>query len=213
MLDQDPATLWKSEPQPQAQWVLVDLQKNQEYGGLVIDWDRTDYATAFRVQTSTDGIHWSDAYATNSASGSRDYIYMPDAESRFIRLDLQRSSRGQGYGISSIAIKPVEFSASPNQFFAAIAQQEPLGIYPKYFSGKQTYWTMVGISGDGKQGLLNEEGMLEVDKGSFSLEPFLYVDGKLITWNSVRTVQELEDGYLPIPSVTWEHDTVRLRVT
>lgn len=213
MLDQDPATLWKSEPQPQAQWVLIDLRKNQEYGGLVIAWDRTDYATAFRVQVSIDGTHWDDVYTTTSANGSQDYIYMPDAESRFIRLDLQRSSRGQGYGISSIAIEPVEFSASPNQFFAAIARQEPLGIYPKYFSGRQTYWTMVGVSGDGKQGLLNEEGMLEVDKGAFSLEPFLYVDGKLITWNSVRTVQELEDGYLPIPSVTWEHDTVRLRVT
>jgi len=213
ILDQDPATSWKSEPQPSAQWVLIDRQKNQEYGGLAIDWDPTDHATAFSVQVSTDGTHWTEVYSTTSANGSRDYIYMPDAESRYVRLDLQRNNRGQGYGINSVSIKPAEFSASPNQFFSAIAQQEPPGTYPKYFSGKQTYWTMVGVSGDGKQGLLNEEGMLEVDKGAFSLEPFMYIDGKLVTWNAVATAQELEDGYLPIPSVTWEHEAVRLRVT
>lgn len=213
MLDQDANTAWKSQAQPQEQWVLVDLQRNREYGGLTIDWDRTDFPTAFRVQASYDGTHWTDLFTTSSGNGNRDYIYAPDSESRYIRLDLQRSSRGQGYGISSLVIESVEFAASPNQFFSAIAKQEPPGILPKYFSGTQTYWTIVGVSGDGKQGLLNEEGLLEVDKGAFSLEPFLYVDGKLVTWNDVHPTQELEDGYLPIPSVTWDGAAIRLRVT
>ncbi|MFI5398286.1 MAG: discoidin domain-containing protein [Candidatus Binatia bacterium] len=213
MLDLDPGSTWKSERLPDNQWVLIDLLRNVEYGGLVIDWDPDDYATAYQVQVSNDGTHWTNAYGTTSGNGGRDYIYMPDAESRYIRLDLQRSSRGQGYGIASVALKPVDFSASPNQFFTAIAQDEPMGLYPKYFYGKQTYWTVVGVSGDGKQGLLNEEGMLEVDKGAFSIEPFLSVGGKLITWNSVHTVQELEEGFLPIPSVTWEHETVNLTIT
>ena len=61
------------------------------------------------------------------------------------------------------------------------------GTYPKYFSGKQTYWTVIGARGDDKEALMNEEGMLEVDKGAFSLEPFLYADGRLITWNDAQT--------------------------
>ena len=83
-----------------------------------------------------------------------------------------------------------------------MAKDEPPGTYPKYFYGKQTYWTVIGVNGDSEKALLNEEGMLEVGRGAFSLEPFLYLNGKLITWNAVHTTQSLEDGYLPIPSVT-----------
>jgi F5/8 type C domain/Amylo-alpha-1,6-glucosidase len=213
VLAQKPHTSWKSEVTPDRQWLLIDLLKNREYGGLVIDWDPDDYATSYRVETSTEGEHWTTAYTSTGGNGGRDYVYMPDAESRYIRLALERSSRGQGYGITSITVKPVEFSNSPNQFFAAIAQDGPVGIYPKYLYGKQTYWTVIGVNGDEKEGLFNEEGMLEVGKGAFSIEPFLYADGNLLTWNEVQTVQELDDGYLPIPSVVWEENHLRLQTT
>ena len=31
--------------------------------------------------------------------------------------------------------------------------------------------------------------MLEVDRGSFSLEPFLFVDGELVTWADAEVEQ------------------------
>src|SRR5207249_4369737 len=49
--------------------------------------------------------------------------------------------------------------------------------------------------------------------GAFSIEPFLYTDSGLVTWSAARTEQSLEDGYLPIPSVTWRHNRLGLRVT
>src|SRR5262249_60949602 len=52
-----------------------------------------------------------------------------------------------------------------------------------------------------------------VDRGSFSIEPFLYTDGGLITWDAVTTAQSLEGGALPIPTVTWRHDRLTLAVT
>jgi len=213
MLDQDPGTRWKSEPVPPSQWVIVDLAKNREYGGVVIDWDADDYATAFDVQVSNDGTQWTTVYRTATGHGRRDYIYMPDAESRYVRLELLRSSRGRGYGIATLSVQPFEFSASPNDFFEAIARDGPVGNYPKYFYGRQTYWTVIGADGDDKEALLNEEGMLEVDKGAFSIEPFLHTDAGLVTWNDAAPTQQLEDGYLPIPSVTWQHEHLALRTT
>ncbi len=213
MLDDDPATTWKSEPLPADQWVVVDLGRNAEYGGLVIDWDPDDYATVYAVQVSNDGYEWNTVHTTATGHGGRHYIYMPDAESRFIRLDMRQSSRGQGYAIAQLVVKPFEFSASPNDFFRAIAADAPPGAYPKYLAGRQTYWTIVGVESDDHEALLNEEGMLEVDKGAFSIEPFLWVDGKLVTWNDVQPEQQLEDGYLPIPSVVWRHDGLVLTVT
>ena len=213
LVDNDPQTSWRSAPQPAEQWVLIDFLKLQEYGGLVIDWDPDDYATAYTVQASDDGEHWTWLYDAAGCNGGRDYIYLPDGESRYLRLDLAHSSRGQGYGIRTLAVKPFAFSASPNQFFEAIARDAPIGFYPKYFSGMQTYWTIVGVNGDGRQGLLNEEGMLEVDKSAFSIAPFLYSGDTLVTWNAVHTTPELANGYLPIPSVTWEKDGIVLTIT
>ncbi|HLK11125.1 MAG TPA: discoidin domain-containing protein [Candidatus Binatia bacterium] len=213
VLDGGRATGWESEPVPREQWLTVDFRRNREFGGLVIDWDAEDYATAFDVQVSNDGAAWTTAYHTVTGHGGRDYIYMPDAESRFVRLLMQHSSRGRGYGIRALAVEPVDFSASPNRFFEAIARDAPAGMYPKYLYGRQTYWTVVGVDGDGKQALLNEEGMLEVDRGAFSIEPFLHTDAGLITWDAVRTSQQLDAGSLPIPSVVWDHGDLTLTTT
>jgi len=213
VLDQDPQTRWRSEPLPREQSVTLDFVRNHEYGGLVIDWDRDDYATAFEVETSSDGERWASAYRTTTGHGGRDYVYMPDAESRFVRIELTRSSRGRGYGIATIVVKPFEFSASPDRFFEAIARDSAPGTYPKYFTGRQTYWTIVGVDGDDHEALLNEEGLLEVDKGAFSIEPFLYTDAGLVTWSTVATEQQLDHGYMPIPSVVWQHERLRLTTT
>ncbi len=212
-LDHDPATFWESGELAEEQWLLVDFLENREYGGLVIDWDAENYATAYQVQISDDGRNWKEVYTVTTGNGGRDYIYIPDTESRYLKLDLKRSFQGQGYRVRTLTIKPYEFSASPNQFFEAIARDAPRGFYPKYLYGEQSYWTVVGANGDEHEGLLNEEGMIEVDKGAFSIEPFLHVDGKLITWDSVIPVQELEEGYLPIPSVSWQYNALSLRIT
>ena len=46
-----------------------------------------------------------------------------------------------------------------------------------------------------------------------SIEPFLFADGHLITWADVDTRQDLAEGYLPIPTVRWEHESYWLSVT
>jgi len=213
VLDQDTATGWRSGSLAEDQWLSIDFLKNREYGGLVIDWDPEDYATAYQVRTSDDGEDWKVAYAVTAGNGGRDYLYLPDTESRYVRLDLQKSSRGKGYGINTVTVKSYDFSSSPNRLFETIARDTLRGLYPKYFYGEQSYWTLVGVSGDHKKGLLNQEGLLEVDKGGFSIEPFLYANGRLLTWNDVEPSQELARGYLPIPTVTWKHEPYILKIT
>jgi hypothetical protein len=213
VLDGKPDTEWRSGDLEESQWLQVDFQKSRAYGGLAIEWDKDDYATAYRVRISQDAQQWRTAYTVTVGNGRRDSIYMPGAESRYLRLEFQKSSRGQGYGIRSLTVKPFESSASPNAFFETLAQEAPRGRYPKYFYGEQSYFTVVGADNSDKEGLLNEEGALEVDKGAFSIEPFLYSQGKLVTWNEVSPVQELERNYLPAPSVTWRWNAIALKIT
>lgn len=213
VLDPNPATRWHSGALAEEQWLLLDFLTPREYGGLVIDWDSEDYAVDYEVQVSDDGENWETARRVRDGDGRRDYLYLPDAESRYLRLNLQRSSRGQGYGIGRVLVQSYEFSSSPNHFFEAVARDAPRGLYPRYLQGEQCYWTVVGVSGDGKEALLNQDGALEVDKGGFTIEPFLFADGRLITWADVDARQDLAEGYLPIPTVRWEGERFWFAVT
>ncbi|MEW6442724.1 MAG: discoidin domain-containing protein [bacterium] len=213
VLDPSGGSSWLSEPGEEAQWLLIDFQEERELGGLVIRWQDGFGARQFEVQVSADGAAWETLYATSQGGGGRSYVYLPQTVARCVRLQLRQSAEGRGFGIRAIEVKPHDFARSLNHFFQSIARDHPAGLYPKYFLGRQTYWTPVGTGhGDG-QALINEEGMVEADKGSFSIAPFLYTDGRLVTWADAALGQELMRGYLPIPSVRWQAGSWILEVT
>jgi hypothetical protein len=213
VLDGNPATEWHSGTVAEEQWLQFDFKKTREYGGLVIDWDHKDFARTYDVQVSDDERDWRNVFHVEGGNGGRDYIYLPETESRYLRLDLKQSSKKTGYGIKNVDVKPYQFGASPNNFFAAIAKDAPRGTYPRYYSDEQSYWTVVGVPGDHQRALIGEAGMVEAGEGWGAIEPFLYLNDQLVTWNDIEPVQGLEDGYLPIPSVTWTRSGAQLKVT
>lgn len=213
IFDDDPETAWSSGSIAEGQWLQLDFKYRREYGGLIIDWGPEDYAEAYEILVSDDGQDWRRVYSVDTGNGGRDYIYLPDSESQHLRIDLQRSSRGQGYSILDLDIKPYQFSSSPNHLFEAIARDSIRGIYPRYLYGEQAYWTVIGVNGDSKEALINEEGMIEIEKAGFSIEPFIHINGRLVTWNEAKLTQELENRYIPIPSVNWDYNGLRLKIT
>ncbi|MBN2093362.1 discoidin domain-containing protein [candidate division KSB1 bacterium] len=213
MVDGDPKTFWHSPSQPAQQEILIDLQVYREYGGLIIDWDKNDFAQQYAVQISNDLKNWETIYSVHRGKSGRSYIYLKDAESRYIKLNLLESSQQKGFCVHEIAVKNYKFSENLNAFFNKIAQDYPKGYYPKYFYDQSSAWTVIGVPGDTKEALINEEGMAEVDKERFSLEPFILNGKKLITWNDVTVQQQLEDDYLPIPSVIWQNHEIQLKIT
>src|SRR5690606_43763 len=54
-----------------------------------------------------------------------------------------------------------------------------------------------------KEALINTDGMVEVEKAKFSIEPLLKVEDQFFNWANVNSSQSLEENYLPIPSVNW----------
>ena len=102
-------------------------------------------------------------------------------------------------------------ATTPNAMFEARAKATRRGVYPRGFSGEQSYWTIVGVDGGSRDSaLISEDGAVEVARGEFSIEPFLIEDGKLVTWADVTTTQSLRERYLPMPSVTWKKDNLSL---
>jgi len=215
VIEESPASSWRSASAATPQWIALDFGREHEYGGLVVDWEPRREARAFDVQSSADGARWTNLWSARQAEGERSYVYVAGGgRSRHLRLQLLEAATGaDAFGIRRLDVRPFSFGRSLADFFHAVAAAEPRGHFPRWLHREQSYWTPVGVAGASSAALLNEEGMLEPDRGSCSLEPFLYTDGVLATWADVDLTISLTQNYLPIPSSTWRHRDLVLTTT
>jgi F5/8 type C domain-containing protein len=211
-MDGDPATSWRSVGAGPA-WLEIDLGERREFGGMTIEWEPGRFAGRYRVETSDDRRDWKTARAIEEGNGGRDDLFLPESESRYLRLTMPAAGGREGLGIREIVVQPLTYSATPNAFFESIARDAPRGTYPRSFSGEQAYWTVAGADGDTESALVGEDGAVEPARGSFSVEPFLFVDGKLLCWSDVTIEHALEQGDLPVPTVAWRHGMLGLKIT
>ncbi|HZP85659.1 MAG TPA: discoidin domain-containing protein [Burkholderiales bacterium] len=221
-LDASPDTSWRSPPDARTAWLALDFGAEHEYGGLIVDWGASGAARSFDVECSGDAIEWRQLTSCRQAAGPRSYIYIEGgACSRYLRLHLLEPSADaplertyrQSFEIRNLAVQPFDFSRSLADFFHAIAACEPRGHHPRWLHREQSYWTPVGLPGGASAAILNEEGMLEPAPGSFSLEPFLFAAGTLITWADADVSVSLAEQSLPLPSSTWRTGDVELTTT
>ena len=207
--DGDPATAWSDGAAPA--WLALDLGHASEYGGVVLTWAAGASGLDYEVQRSDDGERWTALRRMAASNGGVDFVATPEAESRYVRIALERAS-----GLARLAeveVMPPAFGASANAVYAEMARRAPRGRFPRAHLGEQVYWTIVGADASPHEALLSEDGALEVGKASFSIEPFVRVDGALVSWADVATTQTLDEGYLPIPTVFWRHPRFGLEVT
>ncbi len=206
-------TAWKSASAATERFE-VDLGYAREFGGLTLRWAPGAHASRYDVELSQDRARWQTVRRVDGGDGGRDPLMLPESEARYVRLSLHQGP-GAGYELAELEVEDLASGATPNAFIQALAAESPRGRYPRGFHGEQPYWTIVGVEGAAQSGLFSEDGALEVSKGGFSVEPFVLADADAapISWAGVEISHELEDGYLPIPRVTWRHPEWELRVT
>jgi len=219
-MDGRAATSWRMAPAPDpgTQRLHLDFLKRREFGGLVIDWEENRRPSSYTVNTSVDGETWQQVYAVRRSTALRDYLYLPETDARYVDISVSPISPNTSkapyvVGIKEIAVKPLAWSATKNDFYTSVARDALPGSYPRYFSGKQSYWTVIGVNGDSREAMIDGQGTLETGKGQFSLEPFIFTDGRLITWNDASKTTGSVDSDLPIPWVTWKTPRLEMTVT
>ena len=88
---------WASAAGPGSQWLRLDLGAAQAVDRVRLVWEKA-YATAYRVQISSDGASWADVYATTSGDGRTDDLKRLNGSGRYLRVLATR--RGTPYGYS-----------------------------------------------------------------------------------------------------------------
>lgn len=201
-------TSWQPDSSDAQPWLELDLGRTSEWGGVVVDF--ADGAVPCRLLASDDGTHWTELAKSPTSGGQRRWLRTADAEARLARVQFEATPTPQ---VVHADVVPLELAVSPARYVTANARRAPRGRFPRHLIGEQIYWAVVGAEGDVRKGLLSEDGALEVEAESFTLEPFLWDGGRLWTWADVQTRQSLAEDHLPVPSVEWEAGDLRLRVT
>ena len=94
-VDGNTSTRWSS-AFSDPQWLEVDLGSTQSICQVVLDWENA-YATAFQLQTSTDGSTWTTVYSTTSGTGGTQTLNVTGS-GRYIRM--YGTARATQYGYS-----------------------------------------------------------------------------------------------------------------
>jgi len=207
ILDNSTQTYWQSQS-AKDQFILIDFITKRELGGLKINWLNKHNAKSFNVLLSDDEKYWEEAYSVQSNQDNVSFVRLPEAEARYLKIILAESNSPKGFGIAGIEILDIKNSLSVNDFFKYVAKNSPAGDYPRYFLEQASYWTVTGVNNDTKEALINEDGMVEVDKALFSIEPMIKIGNTLYNWNNVKSSQSLsfpegKDEFDFAPSVTW----------
>ena len=198
---------WRPRSDDLRPWLVIDSFQPRLIGGLIIDWLGDAPVNGFGIRASMRGRRWKTVHAALRAGGRRSNVYLPGLKTRFLRLEIEGPSAG-----ATVRLQSFEFSRSIHAFWSHIVAVEPCGWHPRWLHREQSVWTPIGISNGIHCALMNEDGMVEVDQGSFSIEPMLLVNQRLITWADVPSRQELKDDWMPVPSVIWADADWRLRI-
>lgn len=193
--------------------ITIDLGGRREFSALKIIWGKDEIAQSFDIYGAAHQEEWGLIKRVTDNKRHTSYVFLPDAEARYLKIIINDSAANREIAIGEIEIKSPEYAASSNDFFINVCKDFPRGYYPRYFNEEASYWNIIGVSGDEKEALINEDGMIEVDKNKFSLEPFIYLNNKFITWHDAEKIQSLLNDYLPIPAVTWKTNKLELTVT
>jgi len=120
-------TRWVSADGPGTQWLRIDLEAVRRIDRVRLRW-ATEYARAYRVQSSTDGADWTDLYVTRAGDGGTDDLKRLAGQGRFLRvLATQRGRDDGGYSLWDVRAFGPD-GAAAQQAAAPVAGPLPGGL-------------------------------------------------------------------------------------
>ncbi len=191
----------------------IDLRTVRQFTGLRIDWG-DNYAESIKLLASLDGEKWELLDEIKDGSGKFDVFMNPRKEIQFLRFIFSNPANVGPLLIKEISLRAHDEEENPLSQYQLAAQKSHPGLYPDVLRKRQTYWTVVGLPHDSEESLLDEYGTFEPKAGSCSITPYIWLEDSLHSALDSKNVnQNLEDDYLPLPSVNWDaSEKVKLNV-
>ncbi len=191
----------------------IDIAFNQsrEFGGVTLRWAKGHDPVVYDLESTENGAEWRTVARVRGSVGGTDRFFLPDSSASALRV--RWLDPNEHATLESFDVLPLAIGDDINAFVSRAASESPRGWFPKPFTGKQCFWTIVGGPEESSEALISEFGAIEPFKGGPTLEPFLVLGDRVITWADAEVRCALVDGYIPIPTVTWVANGLTLEIT
>jgi beta-glucosidase len=93
---------WSSAASGGPQWLAVNLGADQQICAVGLDWGAA-YATAYLIQVSTDGAHWTTIYSTSASAGGNQSLRV-SGSGDYIRMYATAGANPRGYSLSGFHV-------------------------------------------------------------------------------------------------------------
>lgn len=144
-------------------------------------------------------------------TGQRDYLYLHDAESRYLRLALARSSREMVTQFVTLRFSLTSFPLRQTAFLSM--SRYAARSLSALFARRTKLLDRDGQPATAAKHCSMKMGRWKWARAVSPLNRSCLSDGRLITWADSAPLQDLADGYLPIPTVRWEQEHFWFAVT
>lgn len=102
-VDSDWRTEWKAAA-GMAQWITIDLEAVYDIRNIKLRWGK-DFARAYRIQVSSDGEIWEEAYEADNGDGGLDDIVLPaPLRGRFVRVYCTDAGEADVYSLIELEV-------------------------------------------------------------------------------------------------------------
>lgn len=208
MVDGRADTLWVSSGVKQ-QTVSLDLGREREVGGLVVQWAAGLRADKYRVQASNDGRRWQQLRQVNAPAGTTDRLRLGPLTARYLRLDLEDGPNWR-YGIVDLLPQHAAFGRSTEAFLREVGRPWPAGVLPASISDGPVRWTVLGAEAAPAPVWFSEQGIIEPRPGQFTLTPQLQIDG---SWHGAEQMQVQPVAQPAGAQSRWQHTQAQLTIS
>jgi hypothetical protein len=100
---------------------------------LQINWLENFQAETFDIFLSVDGKNWEKAYEVKSNQAFNSFVRLPEADARYVKINLLKSHQGNAFAIKEIKFLEIANSFNLNDFYIYMAKNSPPGSFPRYF--------------------------------------------------------------------------------
>jgi hypothetical protein len=206
IMDGATGTVWRAAA-PEAS-VTLAFAAPIELSGLTII-SPASQACAVQCQSSTDGAAWTPVAPWHALATAQETMLFAPLTTRWLRI---ACSGAVACAIAELDMVCGSRLPSIERMYHLRARGARRGMLPLWTARRQEFWTITGVEGHEQELLLSEFGLVEPRKNGPCMQPFLLIDGTVVTYADAAVTQALEDGDLPLPRVTWQTNDWQLTI-
>jgi beta-galactosidase/beta-glucuronidase len=85
------------------EWVYVDLGDEQTVKTVTLNWEAA-YASAYKIQVSTNAQRWTDVYSTSEGKGGVEQVSLTPVKARYVKMQGIKRATSFGYSLYDLEV-------------------------------------------------------------------------------------------------------------